>query len=154
MKSKSLTLSQTLEALRCIIAADRESNRLRERMRMWHRTYLSQKRKEKRRGAQWDVNHVINVSGSGDFLLLFSFTSDISFVIYWQEKNSKYICYTLIKVWTQKWNYVKKTRLISTKCPLLLVYQYFVCSLSRVVCEQEQRQCLNKMCCNSYESIS
>lgn len=55
MKSKSLTLSQTLEALRCIIAADRESNRLRERMRMWHRTYLSHKRKEKRRGAQWDV---------------------------------------------------------------------------------------------------
>lgn len=48
MKSKSLTLSQTLEALRCIIAADRESNRLRGRMRMWHRTYLSQKRKRKK----------------------------------------------------------------------------------------------------------
>lgn len=48
MKSKSLTLSQTLEALRCIIAADRESNRLRERMRTWHRTHLSHKRKEKK----------------------------------------------------------------------------------------------------------
>lgn len=101
MKSKSLTLSQTLEALRCIIAADRESNRLREGMRMWHRTYLSHKREEKRRGAQWDVHRVINVSGSGDFFVVVQLYMWLFCCHLKAGKDSKFICHTLI-LYTKK----------------------------------------------------